>query len=317
MVLSVVIPVKDDWDRLQRTLDSIQETLPFSSAIRVIIIDDASDSLARLDGSRWSFSVEHIRLPACTGTMMSRDLGLRRCDGWVLTCDSHMLFHQGWYDCVSRQALNPETLYTTTYITFPGDQIDYDMSCAVNICGGATVRWLGWNGKAYELFYLDPMPELGESEYERFAPIGACYVLYAETYRRLGGMIGLRSWGAEEAFLAMNWWLSGGQVRVLRDLRVGHRMTNSSSGFEPVIQAYNRLILAFLFLGDDYFNLFLSMLSPKAVDQVLAELKPISRLLHGWREGLRARQKRDIDWLCAKFDLYHPDSLFHRGLKFV
>lgn len=99
--------------------------------------------------------------------------------------------------------------------------------------------------------WLTGMPDDGDESMKIPCIIGASYAGSVDTFNRLRGFEGLTGYGAEEEYLSIKAWMSGGGVRQIRDVVVGHRFNVSrivggrpkfvTSGYEVL---HNRMVIA-------------------------------------------------------------------------
>ena len=82
-----------------------------------------------------------------------------------------------------------------------------------------------WTGQAEEPENLGELP----------AVMGACYFISKDWFLKMNATRFLRSWGCDEQLLSLKSWLMGGDVRMLKDVRIGHKflLPNERQGFRP------------------------------------------------------------------------------------
>jgi GT2 family glycosyltransferase len=71
--------------------------------------------------------------------------------------------------------------------------------------------------------------------------MGACYFVPREWYLRLGGLQFLRGWGCEEQLLSLKAYLSGGDIRLMRDVHIWHKFRLKEEKFPYEIEIYKTI----------------------------------------------------------------------------
>jgi len=95
--LSIVIPVLNDNEEANLTIESIRATSP--NDVEIIVVDDCSDTPVKLTDSH----AKLIRREQRMGAGNSKHLGVELAKSkHVLLIDSHMRFANDWYE----QAMN-------------------------------------------------------------------------------------------------------------------------------------------------------------------------------------------------------------------
>lgn len=247
--LSIVITCLEDPD-LPNTLKSIHDTS-----------GDRCEVVVVFDGSSRQFPCESdpkviVNSHRC-GVGPSRTIGVHAATGdYVMIIDSHMRFKPGWYDEVMRRVEGREKT----------------IHCAV--CAGLDSKNMDVNnpkgryyGARLELFGRDPNrigsyrileaawnKEAPEDDAELSCLMGACYVMPREWFLHIEALRFLRSWGCDEQMLSIKSWLAGGDVRLMRDVEVGHVFLQGDekpSYKTPVGHvAYNKIFLSNTLLPD-------------------------------------------------------------------
>ena len=55
--------------------------------------------------------------------------------------------------------------------------------------------------------------------------MGAAYFIPRDWFLRLNPLAHIRQWGSDEMFLSVKCWLAGGDVRLMRNVQIGHKFT--------------------------------------------------------------------------------------------
>ena len=226
MTLSVIICSVNDQEETLATIQSIRATAP--PEVEIVLVDDCSGSPISAD---WRFAnipnLKLIRNRHRCGCGPSRHIGALSANGeWLLITDSHVRFTEGWFDCARVALKNPKTIHCSTCLGL--DSKHMDVNAPAGEYNGATFNWHGpdrqGTGKmqTLECVWLrkDEWPEDGA---EIPGLMGAGYVVSKGWFLHLGACRFLHTWGQDELMLSMKSWLAGGEVRMLRSVRIGHK----------------------------------------------------------------------------------------------
>lgn len=304
--LTICITCCNDALECNATIRSIRDTS--KDACEIIVVDDASDPPLELADK----DVTLIRCDTRVGVGPGRHLAATAASGDVLLItDSHMRFTKGWYEAaMKRVTKHPHVAYCGTCLGLSKENMD------VNKPQGE------YNG-ATMLFHKPPSEQINVSEYmepkwtrpfnddeEIPCMLGAVYFLPTEFFFHVGGLRMLRGWGSDEMFLSLKWWLAGGEIRMLRTVRVGHQFRNASPApYRTDLWKldYNKLMTALVTM-------------PKGAAQRIMELAPNTREvdyarnriaedaghIQAERALLLAIQRESFDWFLKKFNLSFP-----------
>lgn len=218
--LSIIITTLNDPD-LPETLRSIRETT--EGRTEVIIVSDGAPlpKHAELLPSGVRGIVNSRRI----GVGPSRTLGaLNAGNDLLLICDSHMRFLPGWYEkAMNRIADRPYTLHCATCLGLDSEAMD--PAWPKSKYYGATIRLFGpdTNNRARNRVLesvWNPTPP--EDDAEICAPMGAAYFWPRSLFLELNPLEHLKSWGSDETAMAIKIWMSGGEVRLMRNVEIGH-----------------------------------------------------------------------------------------------
>lgn len=248
MRITIVIPCHNEQVELSSTIQSIRETA--KDAVDIIVVDDASrvPILApRAD--------ELLRNNKRRGVGPSRHDGLLRAKtDWVLLIDSHMRFSSGWLEqaliwlkqsppnhlwCGACLAINARNPVSDPYRVY---------------CGG---RWNmnGWANNRRQVFEIVWNPGKAADGEAIPAMMGACYFIPRAWYETHQGLQHLDTWGGDEQLLSIKAYRSGGEVRFMEHVRIGHKFW-AQNGTRPFTvrrwcALYNKLFLMHTLLPRD------------------------------------------------------------------
>lgn len=252
MKLSIVITCLEDPD-IYNTLHSIRETA--GDRPEVIVVSDSS-SFQFQDNTKGYDSL-FLNAYRC-GVGPSRTVGVQHATGdHVMIIDSHMRFKPGWYEEVMRRV----------------DGREKTIHCAV--CAGLDSQNMDVNnpkgryyGAKLEIFGPDPNRpgafRVFEGTWNKTPPeddaelsclMGACYVMPRKWFLHLDALRFLRSWGGDEQMLSIKSWMAGGDVRLMRNVEIGHvflRGEEKQPYKTPVGHiAHNKFFALYTLLTDD------------------------------------------------------------------
>lgn len=241
--LTCVIAFINEGAELHATLSSIRQTA--GDRVDIVLVDDGSDDGIDYRAMAALFGARYTRHSVRQGSAPSKHEGVGLVQTpYFLLLDGHMRFYsEDWpqrivshieddadaiYCCRCRGLEPTDTAHTFgAYVEFSKKEI-------------FAAKWLTAMPDAEGLDVV-PTPCI----------IGASYAGSVETFSRLRGFEGLKGYGAEEEYLSIKAWMSGGGVRQIRDVVVGHRFNVSrivggrpkfiTSGYEVL---HNRMVIA-------------------------------------------------------------------------
>jgi glycosyltransferase involved in cell wall biosynthesis len=261
--ISLIIPFLNEAEEVIDTLENLKSTCDLS-LIDVIVVEDGSDSFRESDISR--FGIRYVRNDVRLGVALSRDIGtyLAECDNAIII-DAHMRFlDDSWVDMVcSEVEENPTFLFCSSCVPLTSETSSVEFSSFPGYYGAALRFVSGMSGNATEIIepkWNSAIPKSSSSRVQ--CVLGAFYAFNVREFQRLRGLEGLMSWGGDEQYISLKYWLSGGECRVLSDVRVGHIFREKAP--------YSS------FLGHLYFNkmLICSTILPSDLSSALIDLLP-------------------------------------------
>jgi len=146
------------------------------------------------------------------------------------------------------------------------------------------------------------------------AIMGACYFMPRLWYLELAPLKNLRAWGCDELSLSLSAWLSGGDVRFMRNVRIGHKFNSGKVpmwqqfGIDPHWPVWNKLfgIKTLLFpdtVSEKYERLLWAHTTADIQNRLMILLRNHLHTIETTRAENRKRFKRDMAWFCGKFGL--------------
>ena len=245
---------------------------------------------------------------------------------WLLFTDAHMEFEPRWFESFAIQTdlHDSKTLFCGPFIsTTPEWEREGQPP---NIFWGARLYYWERNGEALDVLSYKPIarpPEIDKVGWSFEVPcvIGANYFIRRDWFEAIDGLKCFYGWSAQDEFmLSLKTWLFGGTVKLIPDVRLRHVMHRTGvgpTGYSKTMQRgellYNRLSTAYQIFPEHTYRPFLTAL-PTTGDDDTFELA--LRMITERREALDAARcyftrniRRGHEWLCKKFDLFHPLDL--------
>lgn len=341
MNLSVIIAHHQEPQHLVATIRSIRQTAPVEN-VEIVVVDDGGfypdhkPGESVLDFSKKE-NIRFIAIPDRRGNAFCRTLGSKHADGdWLMFTDAHMVFEPNWFErfCVHATAdIEPKAVETPTLFCGPylSSREEWEGVREPDVFYGA--RHYYWerglsDGRAWDILGILPLPEpactVGLGSWEVPAVIGANYFISKEWFNRIGGLQCQCGWSVDEWPLSVKTWLAGGAVRIMPDVRVRHILYRTGFGKDGYGKGmtqgqllFNKLSVAYQTMPLEQYrrfvmNLPLASKSPD-LEKALRLMDANQEQLNYWRAYLKTVLKHDTEWLCAKFDLNHPDDIGAEG----
>ena len=300
--ISIIIPVLNDNEEANLTIKSIRETSP--ADVEIIVVDDGSDIPVIIEDK----NVKLFRFDKRIGAGQSRHFGAQKASSkHLLFIDSHMRFDDGWFDnAISKMINNPKTLWCGACLGLNSSNMDVKTPVGV-YTGADLVLYKEKTNTIFDGIWRPNEPD--KDDYEISCVMGACYFIHKEWYFHIKGLEQTMMWGSEEPILSMKTWLAGGEVRLMKSVRIGHKFRDvaSYSTNASHIQ-YNKLAYSYMLLPKEMYNVLVdkfptdehTMGALQLVEQnkkILDEEKEYYKSIFG---------SRDIYWLCEKFGIEIP-----------
>jgi len=241
-LVSVVMPVRNEGERLAAAIHSIVDNRSSRFRLQVVVVDDCSSdcccaSLREIRLRRGdNVEVLVIRLPRWSGVQYARNAGgLASRASILFITDANVLFPPHW-DVPVRNRIAPNRALCATIA---------DQGSSFRAYGGVLhlpsmgFNWLG-----------DP------GVFGGYAPLAPCAgtILPSELFRRLGGYdTGMPVYGAAEPEFSIRLWLSGAEIVHAPELVLKHWFRPSTERRPfldaiALVQVHNYLRFALLYL---------------------------------------------------------------------
>jgi glycosyltransferase involved in cell wall biosynthesis len=270
-VVSVVIPVRNEGERLGAAIHSIVENRSSRFPLQIVVVDDCSSDgcCTSLRETRFrphdNVEVLIIRLPRWSGVPYARNVGCLASRASILfITDANVLFPPCW-DVPIRNRIAPNRALCATIA---------DQGSSFRAYGGMLhlpsmgFNWLG-----------DP------AVFGGYAPLAPCAgtILPRELFRRLGGYdTGMPVYGAAEPEFSVRLWLTGAEIVLAPELVLNHWFRPSAER-RPfldtirLIQVHNYLRFGLLYLDRqnstrvvEYYAAIAPEVTRQALQRVLA-----------------------------------------------
>jgi glycosyltransferase involved in cell wall biosynthesis len=292
-VISVVIPARNEGERVADTIRSAMETRTSGCGLEFVVVDDASDEGCGvrfgpdLDGA----DIRVVRLAERAGVAGARNRGARAASGDILfITDAHVGFSSGWDDEVLRRIGDVRMLAATicdTVSAFRG----YGCSLLVPFMGTA------WNRE----------PIAGEPPFVQIAS-SAGTVLTKELFEKIGGYDeGMRLYGGIEPEFSVRAWLSGAEIVSVPSLRMLHRFKTKPEverfvgELKPHL-VHNNLRFGLLYLGESVSLQMIrhfAMMYPDEIGEAVRQVEASD--IGERRKVLGTRLRHDFAWFVRRF----------------
>ena len=243
-VISVVIPVRNEGERVIRAINSFAFGRSSLFHLEFVIIDDASDdgccaSLENLLTFEDNAAVVRvIRLGQWSGIPYARNIGAVYAQAPVLfITDANVEACQNW-DIPLFRDLHPGKVLCAAISDTASSWVGY--GCALRL-PSMDVSWLN-----------------NPYEFKGNIPVSTCAgtIIYTELFKRLGGYdTAMPVYGAAEPEFSVRIWLYGAEITICPDLVLWHRFRppeerNPFIKQIELVQIKNYLRFAMLYLDD-------------------------------------------------------------------
>lgn len=242
MMISVILPVKNDFDELYASVSSLLATTEKCSEIEIVIVNDGSTlPSGRFRPLEYNHSnVKVINTPITRGVGYSFDRGVENCSSEnivLMGCD--VTPHEGWYDKVRNAIIrNPNTIGCAVCVgDKPNKNGGYNRYYGADMLITMDKDDLPQHSKLRDRVHFTDIFRgrwrSGEPPKE-VIPIsclmGAFYWTTKSYYQRIGGWDtepgerwqGQRRWGTLEPYLSLKSWLVGGGCYLYKDIEATH-----------------------------------------------------------------------------------------------
>lgn len=301
-MLSIVIPVLNGQQEVNHTIKSIRETS--GSDCEIIAVDDASDIPLSIEDKNTYLIRNKERL----GVGPSRHLGVSlAANKYILLIDAHMRFESNWLNNAMHRIIGRETtLHCATCLGLDENHMDiYNHKGAYNgarlaICEKDDDGRLDiFEGKWIE-------KRENEDDYEISCCMGAGYFITKDYFLKLRGLHSLKKWGTDEPYLSMKVWLSGGNVRMMKTVRIGHKFKKNTPYITDMSNlVYNKIRAIKTLFSDNYIGDKVIDKIPKNIsfEKAVKMIDDDKKIIEEYKGYYKSIFVHDIFWLVHKFNI--------------
>ena len=303
--ISVVVPVRDEAQRLPSTIGSFLSARSRGTRVEFVIVDD--DSRPGIDGAELDrrfdlkgrdASIAVIRPSAHIGIARARNLGAQqaRADLLFLT-DAHVRVEPGWDALVTEYAVGKRVLAATIVSEDTGAR---GFGALLDL-PALTLRW-------------NDEPAHGPAPVPVAAAAGM--VISRRLYSSVGGFdSGMIGYGSSPAEFSVRAWLRGAQVVNLPQLAVWHRFRGAAERATALsadlhLMLHNRLRFALLYLPEETALTVVRDMAAQYSADVVARACALVAASDVWtrRQALRERELMTFGWFARTFGLDVPSG---------
>lgn len=303
--ISVVITTLDEYFETQKTIASIRDTAGDNPDI--CVVDDGSQlPLTLLDKG-----CTLIRNESRAGVGAARHIGALQAKGDILLItDSHVRFEPGWYEKTLAIASDrPHTLHCGSCVGLTESQMDMTKSNLVY--NGAFMKFYGEDAnRRGHMQVLEGcwLPDTPQDDFPMSSIMGAAYVMHTDWFFHIGGLRMLKQYGSDEVLLALKTWLAGGDVRMMKSLRIGHMFRDVAHyRSESWSGLYNKLMIAHTCLPPEFARRLIAKIpNSKELSEAKRRIDDDSNLILSERAYNEAIFKRSFEWFIEYFKLEFP-----------
>ena len=299
--LSIIIPVLNDNEELNLTIQSIRDTSP--PEVEIIVIDDKSDVPAMVDDK----FVKLTRLETRQGVGATRHLGatLATAD-YLLFVDSHMRFHSDWYNNIMSKLMSSPSNVVWCATCLGLDKDNMDITNPRGSYNGA--KLVLYEPNENQVFEGKWIEDKEGDEYEISCLMGACYFFHRSWFHYIGGTKSLKMWGSDEPLLSIKTLLAGGSIRLIKSVKIGHKFRDAASYSTGVYYLlYNKLRSIKMVLSNETYERLKDKIpntgdKEKALAMIVMDEKEIKEESSYYKRIFT----RDEKWLCETHKICVP-----------
>jgi glycosyltransferase involved in cell wall biosynthesis len=292
--ISIVIPARNEEDRLISTIRSFSETRSTHQLpIEFVIVDDVSEDgcCNNLHCDASSVSIRVIRSTQRLGVPAARNLGVKQAAGEIIfITDAHVRISQNW-DLHILKHIQENRILAATIIDPNSAFKGYGCSLLVPFMGTL------WNTT------LDPLTPI---------QIAACpgTILYKRLFEAIAGYdSGMILYGAAEPEFSIRAWLSGAEILALPQVEVSHRFKSQEErdlflSEVNVFLLHNSIRFGLLYLNESTSLQMIRYHSLRFPEQIREALKMIeSSDVWERKTFLEKALQYNLNWLIQKFGI--------------
>lgn len=298
MISVIITALNEDKNILNQTVDSIWNTS--NGKAEIIVIDDCSEIPVEINNKNVILRRNVFRM----GAAMSKHLGVTlSTKPYIFLTDGHVLFDKNWYnEALKSLKDNPTTLWCGTCLGLTKD--NFNLSTYKGAYRGA--RLFLYDEKDKQILdgkWIENKRE--ENNYEISCVMGANYFMHKNWFFKIRGYGDLIAWGSEEPCLSIKTWLMGGEVRLNKDVIIGH-MFRDTAPYRTFIKEiiYNKIRMAKTLLPEELGRVLISKLPQnKEFFEACELIRRDNQTIKEYKNFYNYMFVKDIYWLCDKFNI--------------
>ncbi|WP_028306656.1 glycosyltransferase [Desulfitibacter alkalitolerans] len=284
MVVSIIIPCKNEGKNIIMTLDSLFKSIN-KVDYEVIVIDDGSNDNC-CNGIEKKYQTIKLYRTEGMGAARARDYGAEKAKGNVLIfCDAHLTFNNHWMDKL---------------VSFLGqyDAVSPGIGVMENpIAAGYGLTW----DKSLKAKWYTEKPRTGKKV--PFLP-GGCLCIKRTVFEDIEGFDkGFIVWGHEDEEISLKLWLFGYSCCIYPEVLVFHKFRTQHPykvTFEHV--HYNFLRMVYSHFNEQRINKVKAMLQDSyGYNEAVIKLNTSNIAVQ--RTRYFKKRKYDDDWFFSRFEI--------------
>jgi len=301
--ISVVFPSVNQQVEAVATAMSIRGTA--GEEVEIVAVDDCSAATLIFPPH---LNVKVHRNLYRIGSGASRHIGAQIATGdYMVMCDSHCRFTHGWLEHVMAGIEKfPDSLLCGVCKGFAPTIKPFGNPSGVYY--GADLQFIGKDPNHNRMQVLEAVWAKEQDDgVELSSPMGACYVSPRERFPVIVGMNHLKTWGVEEQLMALKFYLTGSDVRLIKNFVVWHRFRDGEklpfhNGLQTLL--YNKLFLINTIFPEDMQTRMIAAM-PRCSEMNLAQedIRKDWRLVESEKLKNKGMFTRDVAWLQQKFNI--------------
>ncbi|MGG4420160.1 glycosyltransferase [Bacillus subtilis] len=239
-LISIVIPVRNEFDRVEKTINSILKKRGTKCDLEMVIVDDASETNSYKNiNCNVEIPIRIFRLNERVGVPRARNYGVYKANGDILfITDAHVDFSENW-DVYILNNIRDNQIIAATICDTSSKFMGYGCSLVVPYMG---TRW-------------NRSPSTDDSKYVQIAS-SAGTILTKKLFEKIGGYDpGMILYGGAEPEFSLRAWLSGAEIVSAPSLHIFHRFKTKPEinrfleGLRPSM-VHNNLRFGLLYLSE-------------------------------------------------------------------
>ncbi|PFO03333.1 glycosyl transferase family 2 [Bacillus sp. AFS076308] len=285
--VSVIIPVKNEGNHVQNTLESLMEAKTDYSYEIIIVDDGSTDGCCNFISSLKSKRPIILFRGENLGVANARNYGADRANGdFLIFCDAHLFFEDFWMDRLLELIEQGKAAAVGPGIA--------DASNPDNVGYGYT-----WNEE------LEPKWNIYKNKiFQSPLLAGGCMAITKEAFEDIGGFErNFKIWGVDDEEISLKLWLFGYTCLVRPDVKILHVFRPEAPPFHFSWDDlnFNRLRMVYSHFNESRIKKLKKMIKHSDPDTIETMVKNSN--ISAQRSSYIARRKYNDDWFMEKFKI--------------